>query len=163
MGQMKRQKTRLASHTTNPTKKESGSLWNVLKLQRNIQHINKRKKPLRKTIEDAKNLTKEKVNPQAMANPIIPRDMSNIMKILLAILQQNQANQSLFEALTKAKKPHALEGFGIDIPLIHCRGPSKPKPQNFSQKNIQGLKGCDSGLSKWRFILKLKSLQNNIS
>jgi hypothetical protein len=27
-----------------------------------------------------------------MANPIIPRDISNIMKIVLAILQQNQAN-----------------------------------------------------------------------
>jgi 16S rRNA A1518/A1519 N6-dimethyltransferase RsmA/KsgA/DIM1 with predicted DNA glycosylase/AP lyase activity len=49
------------------------------------EFFNKRKKILRKTIEEAKNLTKEKVNPQAMANPIIPKDMSNILKILLAI------------------------------------------------------------------------------
>jgi hypothetical protein len=40
---------------------------------------------LKKTIEEAKNLTKEKVNPQAMEYPITPKDMLNIMKILLAI------------------------------------------------------------------------------
>ncbi len=56
-----------------------------------------KEKTLDKKIEETKNLTKEKVNPQTMENPIIPRDMSNIMKILLAILWQNQVNQSLFD------------------------------------------------------------------
>lgn len=45
-----------------------------------------KEKTLGKKIEEAKNLTKKNVKPQAMANPIIPREISNIMKILLAIL-----------------------------------------------------------------------------
>ncbi len=62
-----------------------GMCWNCKGI---FSTSTKGKKPLKKTTEEAKNLT----NPQAMANPIIPRDISNIMKIVLAILQQNQAN-----------------------------------------------------------------------
>jgi len=45
-----------------------------------------KEKTLEKNIEETKNLSKKRVNPQAMANPIIPREISNIMKILLTIL-----------------------------------------------------------------------------
>lgn len=50
------------------------------------------------------NLVKKGVNFQIMANLTISIDMLKNMKILQAILHQNQVNQRLLEAITKVKK-----------------------------------------------------------
>jgi hypothetical protein len=63
-------------------------------------------------VEKAKNLAKEgAINSQVMANPTILKNMLTTIKNLQAmLLQQSEANNSLFEALIETKKLQTIEG-----------------------------------------------------